>query len=61
MGGRGLPIPEWATVMEMAETWHQPPWVIEEQLSEEWFERFLAWNGAKAQAQKEQADGSDYA
>jgi len=38
--GRAKRSPLWVAVLEAAKEWGVPPWVIEEQASEEWWERW---------------------
>lgn len=48
-------VPQWFLIDEMAREYHTPPWVIEEQCSELWWERWLA-RRAEQQRMRESQD-----
>lgn len=45
-------MPDWVPVLLAAEEWGQPPWVIEEQVTAEWWERWSCYRNEKALAEK---------
>lgn len=37
----------WVMVLQAAQEWGAPPWVVEEQASELWWERWRCWKEEK--------------
>ena len=51
-----LTMPLWVGSLEMAEAWGIPPWVVEEQASQAWVERYLLYRNEIAKEQERQAE-----
>ena len=43
-------VPEWVSVLQAAHEWGVPPWVVEEQCSEEWWWRYATYRAAENKA-----------
>lgn len=50
--------PDWVVIYQMAEEFHTTPWAIEEQCSQEWLERYLAYSQARSQERERQSKSS---
>lgn len=46
----------WVAILQAAEEWGTPPWVIEEQASQEWWDRWAVMREEEAMHQKRQAE-----
>jgi hypothetical protein len=44
-------VPWWVPLLEVAEKWHAPPWVIEEDAPQVWMDRWRAWRDEQIAAQ----------
>jgi hypothetical protein len=49
---QGTDVPDWLPVLLAAEDWHTPPWVIEEDATEEWWGRWRCLREERAEAEK---------
>lgn len=49
-------MPLWVITLDIAEEWHMAPWVVEEELSKEWYDRYVTYQTERHAAQK-QKDG----
>ena len=38
--GFAVPVPEWFVVLQMSKEWRVPPWKIEEEMTEYWWDRY---------------------
>ena len=45
-------MPDWVPVLLAAEEWGVPPWTIEEQVTAEWWERWLMLRNERGLANK---------
>ena len=51
--GYGSEMPGWVLVLEAAKEWGTPPWQIEEQASQAWWDRWLVMRSETAQARRD--------
>lgn len=54
MNGTGS-VPEWVVVLEAATEWGVPPWVIDNDASDIWIERWAAYRAEKHRAERVRA------
>lgn len=48
----------WVMVLQAAQEWGAPPWVVEEQASELWWERWRCWKEEKGRFEARPSPGS---
>jgi hypothetical protein len=49
-GAVGVDPPEWVATLMLAHEWATPPWQIEAECSQQWYERWAAYNNAVNEA-----------
>lgn len=49
---RGSEVPVWVLILQAAEEWGCPPWVVEEQCSVDWWSRWVMWREEVATVRK---------
>ena len=52
LDGQSSEVPGWVFIMEAAQEWHTPPWVIEEEVNQLWWERWLMMRRIKHERSK---------
>ena len=48
----------WVMVLQAAQEWGAPPWVVEEQASELWWERWRCWKEEKGRFEEGPSTGA---
>jgi hypothetical protein len=47
-------VPQWVITLDIASQWKIPPWQVEDELSKEWYDRYVVYQTERRKAQEKE-------